>query len=101
MTKLDKLLEDLINAESCPQCDNSGSYPGGNEETGVEECKCQFCYTQENGIFNRRFAIIQYVRDLKAITIPDCGACEVARGKNYCPFTRESAECKTVVRNMK
>ena len=49
---IETLLDELINSEPCPQCDNSGSYPGGNEETGVEECQCQFCYTVTHSVFN-------------------------------------------------
>lgn len=38
--------------EDCPNCDNSGSYAGGNCEDGPEEVQCEFCWTNHNSIFN-------------------------------------------------
>ena len=52
-------LKDIINdlSEDCPNCNNMGSYAGGNEETGVEQIQCQWCYEVPNSKFNLQKAL--------------------------------------------
>lgn len=39
--------------KNCPHCENVGWYADANPHTGEpEQVQCEFCYTEENSIFN-------------------------------------------------
>ena len=46
-------MNDNVQPEDCPNCDNEGWYIVANSYTGEpEQQQCEFCYMNENSVFN-------------------------------------------------
>lgn len=46
-------LRNLVNAESCRNCEDQGFYIIASNDGEPEQCQCKFCYTSPNSMFNR------------------------------------------------
>jgi len=47
-------MKNLLNAKQCPNCRNIGEYAEADKDGDPYPCQCEWCYTVENSIFNRK-----------------------------------------------
>jgi hypothetical protein len=57
-------LENLLEAENCPNCPDRGWYAVQQDGVLTQE-QCRWCYAQENSVFSRRLEAVALTGDTK------------------------------------